>query len=176
MSEYWEIGGDFKRHRFGKSLTICWNYKIEFRPPTPRPNTESLRFVNIQTCALQNGNMWTVFMFTLILSSPSLSLFLTFLFFTISLPSFRLGTLESSLIMHALYSSTLSETLHLLNVSSVLLLVSFLVLLSLLLFRSLFLLVSSNSIACYLASLFIVGHKQLCLTLCFPVNLIRPGR
>lgn len=137
MSEYWEVGGDFKRHRFGKSLTICWNYKIEFSPPS-LPQHGGFEIVNIQTCASQNGNMWTVFMFTFFLSSPSLSLFLNLLFLTISLPSFRLGTLESSLIMHSLYYSMLSETLHLLNVSSVLLLVSFLVLLSLLLFRFLF--------------------------------------
>lgn len=136
MSEHWRVGGDFKRRRFGKTLTICWNYKREFFH-----QQVGFGICARSDCAWPNGDIWIVLTFTLFLSSPDLSLFLTFLFLPSS-PFFQ--TWNPRVIFDSFFTSTLSEPLHLLNVTYVLLLasVSFLVLLSLLLFRSYFLLLN----------------------------------
>lgn len=88
-------------------------------------------------------------------------------------PSFRPGTLESSLIMHSLFPCTRSEGLNLFNGTSVMLLtsVSFLVL-TLIAFVQVFI---SSCLACYLGSLLIAGHRQMHPILCLPVNLIIPS-
>lgn len=52
MSEYQGLGEIFKRHRFGETSTICWNYKIDFFP-----QQGEFGICDIQTCAEQNGGM-----------------------------------------------------------------------------------------------------------------------
>lgn len=62
ISEYWGLGRDFKRHRFGKILTMCWNYKIHFFS-----HQGGFGICEHQTCTWQYGDMRNMFIIKLFL-------------------------------------------------------------------------------------------------------------